>query len=91
MDPTGDVAVCEGSVATFHCSYTDGMFPHFELNDTDVSKYSVLNVTFTQSGTVLYLKVPGEPWSDKAIIRCVVSGNASVPAVLHVQGTGWSH
>eukprot|EP00731_Ephydatia_muelleri_P011360 Em0006g254a len=86
MDPTGDVAVCKGSVATFHCSYTDGMFPHFELNDTDVSMYSVLNVTFTHSGTNLYLKVPGELWSDKAIIRCVVSGNASVPAVLHVQG-----
>eukprot|EP00731_Ephydatia_muelleri_P037932 Em0602g1a len=67
-------------------NYTDGTFPHFELNDTDVSKYNALNVTLTQSGTVLYLKVPGEPWSDKAIIRCVVSGNASVPAVLHVQG-----
>ncbi|KAL5508959.1 hypothetical protein EMCRGX_G004231 [Ephydatia muelleri] len=86
MNRTGDVVVCEGSVATFYCSYIDGSFPHFMLNGTGVSKYSHLNVTSSWSGTVLHLEVPGEPWSNNAIIQCVVSGISSDPAVLHVQG-----
>ena len=88
MNRTGDVVVCEGSVATFYCSYIDGSFPHFTLNGTEVSKYSHLNVTSSWSGTVLHLEVPGEPWSNNAIIQCVVGGISSDPAVLHVQGTG---
>ena len=84
LNPTGDVAVCKGSVAVLNCIYTDGTFPHFTLNNTDVSQY---NVTVTESGTFLHLEVPGAPWSNNAIIRCDVSGIASEPAVLHVQGT----
>ena len=87
LNPTGDVAVCEGSVAVFNCSFTNGTFPFFELNRTDVVMYKILNVTSSWSGTVLHLEVPGAPWSNDAIIKCVVSGIASEPAVLHVQGT----